>query len=432
MQQNPDRSTTVRFLIIAGLSIGMSVPLLFVGSIVWDRQSYYNDARSEVSQAWGGRQTLAGPFLIVDELYRCRVRDDDNTLRWSDCRAPRVFLPTQLHVQGDLRHQFRRRAIYEIPVYQSDLTFEGTFALPEPTEALRLDLNTAEVAFGITHTQALASRPELSLAGRTVALEATTGAAWLGSGVRAKASISQDRTLPFRLTVSARGSDMLALSPIGDDTHIALRATWPHPSFSGRYLPQAYDINSDGFSATWSVHALARELPSHWRATEHGIAFGGAAVTMHEPVTDYRLVDRGVKYGILFISLTFVALLCFEMGSGIRFHYVQYGVTGAGLTLFYLAALSLSEHLPFVAAYAIATLLITGLIGWYIHAITRRFRASLLITGIIAALYTKLYVLLTLEDYALLAGTFVLLAGLAALMYATRRLHQPRDAQSAA
>ncbi len=429
MQQNADRSTTLRFLIIAGLSLAMTVPLLFVGSIVWDRQSYYDDARREVSQSWGGRQTLAGPFLVVDELYRCRVRDGDDELQWSDCRARRVFLPTQLDIQGALRHQYRQRAIYEIPVYQSELTFQGMFELPETTDALRLDLDHAEVVFGITHTQALATRPELALAGEHVALEATTGAAWLGSGVRAKASVPQDRKLPFRLAVSAKGSDTLALSPIGDDTHIELRATWPHPSFSGRYLPQEYDITSDGFAAVWSVHALSRELPSHWRATEQGIAFGGAKVTLHEPVTDYRLVDRGVKYGVLFISLTFLALLCFELGSGMRFHYVQYGVTGAGLSLFYLAALSLSEHLPFVAAYTVATLLITGLIGWYIHAITRRTRASLLIAAIIAALYSTLYVLLTLEDYALLAGTFVLLAGLAALMYATRRLHQPPGTQ---
>jgi inner membrane protein len=431
MQHNPHRSTTVRFLIIAALSLGMSVPLLFVGSIVWDRQSYYNDARSEVSQAWGGRQTLAGPFLIVDELYRCRIPDDARTPRWNDCRARRVFLPTQLDVQGELRHQLRQRAIYEIPVYQSDLTFEGVFALPGPTDALRLDLETAEIVFGITHTQALATRPQLSLAGKQVALEATTGAAWIGSGVRARASIPEDHRLPFRLAISARGSDVLALSPIGDDTHIELRGTWPHPSFSGRYLPQKHEIGRNGFLASWSVHALARELPSHWRATDEAIAFGGATLTMHEPITDYRLVNRGVKYGILFISLTFVAFLCFELGSGMRLHYVQYGVVGAGLSVFYLAALSLSEHLPFAAAYALATLLITALIGWYIHAITRRRRASMLITGIIAALYTKLYVLLTLEDYALLAGTFVLLAGLAALMYTTRHLHQQETAQSA-
>ena len=147
-----------------------------------------------------------------------------------------------------------------------------------------------------------------------------------------------------------------------------------------------------------------------------------ASVRLFQPVTGYQVVDRAIKYGILFIALTFITFVCFELTFSMRFHPVQYGVVGLALVLFYLTLLSLSEHLAFSLAYGLATVLLTSMIAWYVHGLSAS-RPLALFTGlVIAALYGVLYVLLKLETFALLLGTGVLLLGLFGLMFATRSL----------
>jgi inner membrane protein len=139
-------------------------------------------------------------------------------------------------------------------------------------------------------------------------------------------------------------------------------------------------------------------------------------------VTGYRVVDRAIKYGVLFVALTFLTFVCFELTLGLRFHPVQYGVVGIGLVLFYLALLSLSEHLSFGAAYLASTGLLTGLISGYVRSMTGSGKLMLWTAVVVGALYAVLYVLLKLETFALLVGTGVLFLGLGALMYSTRTL----------
>jgi len=97
---------------------------------------------------------------------------------------------------------------------------------------------------------------------------------------------------------------------------------------------------------------------------------------------------------------------------------------GLALVLFYLTLLSLSEHLAFAAAYALATGVIVGLLAGYAWSITRSKPIALAFGLVELLLYWVLYVLLQLENLALLTGTGLLLTGLAALMLATRNLHQ--------
>ncbi len=417
-----DQRTSFRFIMIGGLSLAMLIPLLFVANVAWERQAFYESAKQSVSESWGGQQELAGPFLVLDESFRCRTKDAHDKPTWGNCKTTHVFLPRTLDIDANIDHQYRSRAIYEIPVYQADVSISGTFDARRWSNNPAFDLNSARLVFGITHTQALATRPQLNVNGQSIDLQATTGESWLNSGVHARLAKLNGQDLTFSFATSAKGIDSLFLSPIGDESSLDVQSSWPHPSFSGRYLPLTHEISNSGFKANWSVHDLARELPSQWRENQVTPYFGGAAIKLYEPITDHRLVDRGIKYGVLFISLTFVAFLCFEISSNIRFHLVQYGVVGLGLTLFYLTLLSLSEHIAFGVSYVIATILISALVSWYVWSITKLRKLTAYIGVIVASLYGVLFVLLTLEDYALLAGTGVLLLGLYALMYTTRSL----------
>ena len=125
---------------------------------------------------------------------------------------------------------------------------------------------------------------------------------------------------------------------------------------------------------------------------------------------------------MLFVVLTLVSVLCLELATGIRFHFVQYGVTSVALVLFFLTLLALAEHIGFALGYVAAAVVLAGMIGWYAFGSTGNRRLALAAFGSLAVLYAVLYALLRLESFALLVGAVVLLAALAMLMRVTRGL----------
>ena len=150
---------------------------------------------------------------------------------------------------------------------------------------------------------------------------------------------------------------------------------------------------------------------------------------LFEPVNLYTSVERSLKYGIMFVVLTLVGLLCLELSTGLRFHLVQYGVTIVALALFYLSLLALAEYIGFTASYLVSAALLTTMIGWYTHGSIRDTRFTVLVAVMLVAFYALMYLLLRLESYSLLIGTMTLLLTLALLMRTTRDLTIPIAAE---
>ena len=422
-------SQTLRFAVVGTLILVMLIPLAFVQGVTEERRRYFEVAAADIATAWGGPQSLAGPFLVVPENPRAATTEAGEA-DLPERRELRVLLPRSLDVSVEVRHQTRTRGIYQVPVYQAVVKFSGAFVVPDPEADVRRLTDEAQLLVGITDTHAVETMSELELGGASVPFIAGTGQAWLGNGVHADTVIPTPGVpYPFAFQLTLRGSGTLGVAPVGATSGISMTSSWPHPSFTGRFLPSEHEIGPQGFSARWVVHELARTLPGSWvqDSDETSLEHGYAVVSLFQPVTGYTLVDRGIKYGVLFIGLTYLTFICFEMLTAVRFHYVQYAVVGAGLVLFYLALLSLSETLPFQGSYAIAALLLSSLVTWYVWMITRRLPLSAGVFGILIALYLCLYVLLELEAYALLVGTSVLFVGLSALMYATSRLGGGRE-----
>ena len=156
-----------------------------------------------------------------------------------------------------------------------------------------------------------------------------------------------------------------------------------------------------------------------------GSAFG---VTLLTPIDAYRETDRAIKYGIMFIGLTFVACLLFEIATGTRPHVAQYGLIGLALCVFYLLLLSIAEQIGFALAYVASAGAVVAQATWYNWALRRQAGPSLAFGAILAGLYAGLYGLLQLEDVALLTGSVLLFAVLSVAMWLTRNLHRPQPA----
>jgi len=183
----------------------------------------------------------------------------------------------------------------------------------------------------------------------------------------------------------------------------------------------------EGFNAAWRVSYYGRSFPQQWLEGGDGqpsvqkIEESGFGVSLLEPVNAYRIVERAIKYGMLFITLVFMTFFLFEAVCGLRLSALNYLLVGGALCLFYLGLLALAEFWAFGAAYALSAGASTVLIGLYARRVLRGGRRAWLVGGMLGGVYGYLYFVLQMEDFALLAGTGALFALLAAVMYATRR-----------
>lgn len=142
-----------------------------------------------------------------------------------------------------------------------------------------------------------------------------------------------------------------------------------------------------------------------------------------EGVSTYRLVDRVLKYAILFISLTFIAFFLTEIIYQLKLHPIQYLLIGLGLAEFYLLLLALMEHIGFLWAYIIAAVMTILLISLYSYFILKNKRGGVLIAILLAFIYSYLFAVLNLETYALLSGALLLFVVLSGVMFITRNLN---------
>lgn len=136
----------------------------------------------------------------------------------------------------------------------------------------------------------------------------------------------------------------------------------------------------------------------------------------------YRMVERSLKHSALVLTLVFAAFFLFETLAGLRLHAVHYGLVGVALCLFYLALLALGEVLPPGQAYVGAAVASSLLIVGYSISILHSYVRAGSIAALLAVEYGVLFVVLRMEDYALLAGTASLFAVLAAVMFFTRHV----------
>lgn len=167
---------------------------------------------------------------------------------------------------------------------------------------------------------------------------------------------------------------------------------------------------------------MNRSFPQVWHNHKYNIMESAFGVNLMLPVDQYQKSMRSAKYAIMFIALTFIIFLFVEILNKKRIHPVQYILVGFGLLLFYTLLLSLSEHIGFNAAYLVSSIAVVGLITAYSHSIFKKTRLTFIMGGTLSFLYIFLFVVLQLQDFALLLGSAGLFIILAIIMYLSRKI----------
>jgi inner membrane protein len=429
------RNSAVARLVVMGiLAIALLVPLTWVYSIVTERASRRDAAVTEVSGTWGGPQVIAGPVLSVP--YTVAWIDSAGRQQRAVCRAN--FLPRDLQVDGTLTPEIRSRGIFDVVVYRTELKITGRFTRPDfqwirPAPE-HVDWDQATASIGVADPRGLTRRASLQWRGQNVAFAG--GVADVGlfrAGIQASVPLPDEEQakteFPFAFVLDLNGTRDLRFLPAAEETTIALTSAWPHPSFSGTPLPDTRRLDASGFSARWRATDFGRPYGSRWTSRENAeqlFTAGNASafgVSLVQPVDIYQQAERAVKYAVLFIVLTFLVFFLWEVFHATLLHPMQYAFVGFALCVFYLLLVSISEHAGFDLAYTTAASVTTLLIGGYARAVLGGTRQGSSVLAALAALYGFLYLLLRLEDYALLAGSVGLFGILAVVMYVTRRMN---------
>jgi len=424
------QSALVRGIGAALLVLLLQIPVAFISSAIDERRVTKDAAVADVTRSWAGAQELAGPILTISSIERSQDSDGKAHQR----TVVKRFLPRTLSVRGRADIEVRRRGIFDVPLFVAQLHVEGSFAVPDVTRfaAKPQDIlwQEATLAVGVSDPRGIRAASPLSMGSRRIPFgPGAENAKFLGTGLHAAVpDLQPGSEVPFAFDLTMAGSGRLTFVPMGDETTVALTSPWPDPSFDGAWLPRERKVGATGFDSTWRVLNLGRNFASSWDATETDLsreALSAAAfgVTLLSPVDTYRTNARAVKYQLLFLGLTFTAFALFELLARLRVHPFQYLLVGLALILFYLLLLSLSEQTGFARAYAIAAAMVVGLVTMYVRFVLTRWSRALSIGTLLGALYGFLFVLLQIQDYALLVGSLGLFVVLAAIMWVTRRVN---------
>lgn len=416
----------IGFLFI--LTILLQIPMYFINSIIDERNSSYNYMVNEIGDEWGKKQTIAGPFLIIP--YPDTVTDYDNFGKEYEKTVMKnmIVLPDKLDTKIILKEEVKQRGIYKTTVYNGEVTISGSFPKLKNILPANIYPQNIEIGSAVTDTKSLMKIGEFNVEGEDIELESGTGLqqSVFNKGVSGtiKQNLLEKEKINFSIKMDIRGNGGIDLLPLGKENHFKVQSSWKSPSFYG-VLPSSKIIDDNGFEAEWDISFFVRNYKQEFVDdfyTNSTMYEGRAGVDLYEGITHYRQVMRAVKYSMLFTMLSLFVVYIFEITSKRFTHYIQYGVVGFSLTLFYLVLLSMSEYFNFELSYIIAALMIVIPNSLYIKAVTKNNNYGIGMFAFLSGIYAVLYSILKMEQYALITGTVLLMAVLYVMMYITRNI----------
>jgi inner membrane protein len=416
------QSATFKLIIIGLLILIMLVPGAMIRNLINEREQTQLEVLSEIGSKWGYGQTINGPVLSIP--YYHYIEQDEKQYR--EIRFAH-FLPGQLEVEADVTPEIRYRGIYKTVVYNTMLKVSGSFDFPD-TDELKIERTAvlpddAFVQVGITDMRGI--QQVLPFGWNQQVLEVEPGIPTddiSASGFHVRISLEEGDHFDFQFELNLNGSDHLYFVPVGKSTNIRMRSPWKHPRFDGAFLPDKRDISDGGFEASWKVLHLNRNYPQSWKGSAFHTEDSAFGCYLILPVDQYQKTMRSAKYAIMFIALTFMIFFFVEILNKRRIHPVQYLIVGLSISIFYVLLLSLGEQVGFNLSYLISSVAIVGLITAYAASIFRYSKLTIVLGICLALLYVFLFILIQLQDYALLLGSIGLFIAMGLIMYTSRNV----------
>ncbi|MCW5911118.1 MAG: cell envelope integrity protein CreD [Cyclobacteriaceae bacterium] len=444
-------SIMVKLFSIGFLILTLLIPASWIEDLIRERQYRADEVIREVSDKWSGPQMLSGPVLRIPFTKKEKIKtwhEGKQVEEIIERDHDAYFLPEDYQVKTDISTEVRKRGIFEVVLYKSDIDMQAQFAVPDfstwsiPDE--QVHWHEAVLLNGISDLRGIGENPVVKAghvllvseplsdigiqvnqyvnrsASRAVATTADVPAV---SGIISplRWQTRPGGTLHVSLQLNLKGSESLYFVPTGKSTEVTSTSAWPSPSFEGKLLPE-HNITDSGFSAVWKVLSFNRPFSQKWVDREQSLSGSEFGVRLLIPADQYQKSTRTAKYGQLIILLAFTALFLVEITTKTRIHPFQYILIGAALIIYYTLLLSFSEQVGYNAAYAIASVATTVLVTLYSSSFLRSRSIVLLFSLLMASFYTFIFIIIQAQDFSLLIGSIGLFLIIGLLMYFSKNI----------
>jgi inner membrane protein len=430
--------------LIGFLTLLLLIPSFLVQDLITERKNRQQEVIREISDKWSGSQIVQGPILVLP--YKTTVIAQDSDTQKSSSREILTniyILPENLNISSKANPELLHRGIFDAVVYTSKIKVSGTFSPLELKKSgidpAMIQWEQAKVDIGLSDLKGLKNNPIIRLGNQNYEVEPDfTSLKLFNNNLVILPNLSSEKitALNFSFDLDLRGSERLSFLHLGKNTTVKIEGEWNDPSFTGRYLPDERSVSGKAFSATWKMPYYNRPYPQQWieentvlnttdtqvQGTNNSDSRAVFGVDFLLPVDQYQKTLRTAKYAILVILLSFLSLFFTELLNKQRVHFLQYVLIGAAMTIYYILLLSLSEQVGFNLAYIIASAATIGLIGTFIWSLLKNRKAALLFAGILTMFYSFIFVILQLQDLALLVGSIGLFVIVALLMYLSQKI----------
>ena len=433
-------SITARMIIVGILVMVLLIPLTYVNILIEERAFRQQDVVREINSKWGNEVMIYGPVLKLpyktysetstfNEKTKAYIKETKTHVKYA------YIFPESLNANADVKSKSLHLGNYESAVFTSKLELDGNFG--------NIDLNSkdikpediiwnkATIVFKTTNLKGIKTEMMIQLNGTSYPFETNFNENNTGYNNNLDELetefLNEDllkSEFKYSMNMTYDGSDQIKLIPVGKTTKMTMNSNWRDPGFIGNYTPndETRSITKDGFKVDWKVLSINRAFSQIYLnkiPNLNQFAFGTKFVVL---VDEYQKSERSAKYGFLVIGLTFLLFFLIQTLSKIHIHPFQYLMIGLALIMFYTLLVSISEHSNFLKAYLIAGTSVVALITLYSKSILKTIKFPAFIGISLTALYAFIYVIIQLENYALLVGSIGLFVILAIVMYVSRKI----------
>lgn len=432
------QSTTAKMILVGFLTLILLIPLEFVKNLITERAQRQSEVITEINDKWGENVFLYGPILKVpyttfEETLSVNEKTKETVKQQKAYTNFAYFFPEELKASANVNTKVLNRNNYESAVFSSDMKFSGHYIKPDFSSrqilAENIQWNKATILIRTTNLKSIKDEVKINFANTNLTFEPVYSGSKdsvqsLETGFIDLSKVLSNPRNDFSFGITYNGSKQLKMVPIGKTTTMSMKSNWASPSFTGNFLPddKTKKIDADGFNANWKVLHINRAFAQQAFETLPDLSTYAFGVDFVIPIDQYQQNERAAKYGFLVIGLTFLIFFLIQSISKINIHIFQYSMIGLALILFYTLLIAITEHSSFSQAYVISSVAVILMISLYSISILKNKKFPLFIGLALTALYSFIYVIIQLENYALLVGSIGLFLILGAVMYFSRKI----------
>ena len=440
LQQKPSffQSNTAKMIMVGLLCLFLLIPLELVKGLISERSQRKKEMTQEVNTLWGSSIQFYGPVLSIPyydyESYNVEDSKTHNvTIQTKKVIKQAYFFPETLNNYSNIKKSKPlKRGLYENVVFTSTMDFNGNFEKPN-FEKLNINPENivwekATIIVNTTNLKSIKSGLNIDLNNQSFSFESKSNNdsnyGVLESNQFDYKTLQNEDKITFKFQMKFNGSESVQFIPVGKTTNIKIDSDWNSPSLMGTFAANEENkkIDSTGFHAEWKLLEINRPFSQQYVEEMPNLNEYLFGVKLLETVDQYQQNERASKYGFLVIGLTFLVFFLIQSISKINIHIFQYTMIGLALVMFYTLLISITEHSTFSIAYIIAAISVIVMIVLYSISILKNKKFPLFIGISLTALYTFIFVIIQLEDYALLVGSIGLFAILGAVMYFSKKI----------